>query len=167
MVRGSLGWVSYIRRSKSPEIPIILLEDLAALIGLTFAACGVGLTLATGDGRWDAAGTAAIGLLLVAVAIVLGIETKSMLMGESASPDDLKRVREALAQSNLGDVVHLRTMHLGPDDLLVAAKVALPGTIRLKDAAALVDEAEARIRVDVPAARLIYLETDVRKEGAK
>ena len=166
LVRGSLGWVSFIRRSKSPELPVILLEDLAALVGLAFAACGVGLTLVTGDGRWDAAGTAAIGLLLVVVAVILGIETKSMLMGESASPEDLERVRAALAQSNLGDVVHLRTMHLGPDDLLVVAKVTLPGTTRLKDAAALVDEAEARIRADVPAARLIYLETDVRRKGA-
>jgi cation diffusion facilitator family transporter len=164
-IRGSLGWAAFVRRSKSPELPVILLEDLAALTGLGLALAGVGLTLLTGDGRWDAAGTAAIGFLLVTVAIILGIETKSMLMGESASPEDLERVRAALARSNLGDVVHLRTMHLGPDDLLVAAKVALPSTMPLKEAVALVDQAEARIRAAVPVARLIYLEIGTQRKG--
>ncbi len=147
-----------------PQLPVILLEDLAALTGLVFALVGVGLTLITGDGRWDAAGTAAIGALLVAVALVLGRETKSMLIGESATPEDIARIRTALGASSLGDVVHLRTMHLGPDDVLVAAKVAAPGSTPLRDVAAAVDDAEARIREAVPAARLIYIETDVRRE---
>lgn len=164
-VRGSLGWVAFIRRSKSPELPVILLEDLAALVGLCFALGGVGLTLLTGDGRWDAVGTAAIGLLLVTVAVVLGIETKSMLMGESASAEDLERVRAALARSGFGEVIHLRTMHLGPDDLLVAAKVALPSSMPLKKATTLIDQAEARIRAGVPTARLIYLEIGTPGKG--
>jgi cation diffusion facilitator family transporter len=163
-VRGRLSWPAFVRRSRGPELPVILLEDLAALTGLVFALVGVGLTLITGDGRWDAAGTAAIGALLVAVALVLGRETKSMLIGESATPEDIARIRTALGASSLGDVVHLRTMHLGPDDVLVAAKVAAPGSTPLRDVAAAVDDAEARIREAVPAARLIYIETDVRRE---
>ncbi|MCJ7827260.1 MAG: cation transporter, partial [Demequinaceae bacterium] len=166
-VRGSLGWVAYIRRSRSPELPVILMEDLAALVGLVFAFAGIGLTRVTGDGRWDAAGTAAIGLLLVAVAFVLGIETKSMLMGESATTEDLAAIRDAFEASALGEVVHLRTMHLGPDDLLVAAKVAISGSTPLAKAAALVDDTEERIRAAVPAARLIYIETDVSRKGVR
>lgn len=163
LVRGSLGWVAFIRRSRSPELPVILLEDLAALMGLVFAFAGVGLTVATGDGRWDAVGTAAIGLLLVVVALILGVETKSMLMGESVTPEDLTLIRGALTESDLDEVIHLRTMHLGPNDVLVAVKVALDGGLPLTRVAALVDAAEERIRAAVPAARLIYIETDVRR----
>jgi len=165
-VRGALGWAAYVRRSRSPELPVILLEDCAALIGLLFAFAGVGLTLATGDGRWDGAGTAAIGFLLVAVAIVLGVETKSMLIGESATDEDREAIRASFASSGLGELIHLRTMHLGPDDLLVAAKVAMPGATTVTQAAALVDEAEVRIRDAVPAARLIYIETGEERKGA-
>jgi len=163
-VRGRLGWASFIRRSRSPELPVILLEDVAALLGLAFAFVGVSLTLATGDGRWDAAGTAAIGALLVTVALVLGTETKSMLMGESATPEDVRRIRTALARSDLGEIIHLRTMHLGPDDVLVAAKVAFPGSTTVAASAAMIDAAEARIREAVPAARLIYIETGVERK---
>jgi len=163
-IRGRLGWMAYIRRSRSPELPVILLEDFAALVGLLLAAVGVSLTLVTGDGRWDAAGTAAIGILLVAVALILGLETKSMLMGESATPEDIHRIRRALEDSDLGGVIHLRTMHLGPEDVLVAAKVAFPGTMTVAKVGALVDAAEERIRAAVPAARLIYIETGVQRE---
>ncbi len=165
-VRGSLGWVGFIRHSRGPELPVVLLEDLAAMTGLVFALVGVSMTIVTGDGRWDAAGTAAIGLLLVIVAVVLGRETKSMLIGESATPEDIARIRAAFAASSLGDVIHLRTMHLGPDDVLVAAKVAARGSTPLAQVAKAVDEAEAKIREAVPAARLIYIETDVRREDA-
>ena len=166
LVRGRLGWIAFIRGSRSPELPVILLEDSAALLGLAFALLGVSLTLATGDGRWDAGGTAAIGVLLVTVALVLGRETKSMLIGESATPEDVAAIRTALAASALGDIIHLRTMHLGPDDVLVAVKVALDGSTPLSSVAATVDAAEGRIREAVPAARLIYIETDVRREDA-
>lgn len=165
-VRGRLGWAAFIRRSRSPELPVILLEDLAALLGLAFAFIGVGLTLLTHDGRWDAAGTAAIGVLLVLVALVLGRETKSMLLGESATPEDVALIRASLAASGLGEVIHLRTMHLGPEDVLVAAKVAFPGDMPVAKVAARVDAAEERIRAAVPAARLIYIETGVRRKEA-
>jgi cation diffusion facilitator family transporter len=165
-VRGPLGWAAFIRRSRSPELPVILLEDSAALFGLVLALLGVSLTLVTGDGRWDAGATAAIGVLLVTVALVLGKETKSMLMGESATPEDLAQIRASLATAGLGDVIHLRTMHLGPEDVLVAVKVALDGALPLRAVSAIVDRAEAGIRGTVPAARLIYIETDVRREDA-
>ncbi|HEX7589762.1 MAG TPA: cation diffusion facilitator family transporter, partial [Demequinaceae bacterium] len=165
-VRGTLGWAGFIRGSRSPELPVILLEDVAALLGLVFAFVGVSLTLATGDGRWDAGGTAAIGVLLVTVALVLGRETKSMLLGESATPEDVRRIRAALETPDLGGVIHLRTMHLGPDDVLVAAKVAFPGETSVDTVAALVDAAEARIRAAVPAARLIYIETGVQRRDS-
>jgi len=165
MTRGNASWPAFVRKSRSPELPVILLEDLGALLGLTFALFGVSMTLITHNGLWDAAGTAMIGTLLCVIALVLGRETKSMLMGESATPEDVAAIRAALASSELGDVIHLRTMHLGPDDVLVAAKVGVPADFTAQQVARLVDGAEARIRAAVPAARLIYLEPDVRRTG--
>ncbi len=171
-VRGNATFPQFIKRSRSPELPVILLEDFAALIGLVLALVGVGLTLITGDGIWDAFGTAAIGLLLGVVAVVLAIETKSMLMGESATPEDVRKIRKALRDSELGEIIHMRTLHLGPEDVLVAAKVAVPAKATLVTVARMIDDAEAAIRAVVPAARLIYLEPDVlrapaKKKGAK
>ena len=124
--RGGAGWVEFIRRAKSPELPVILLEDFAALIGLGFALLGVGLSKVTGNGYFDVAGTAAIGLLLVAVAFVLAIETKSLLLGESASPQAQDRLRERLESTpGVERVIHMRTLHLGPEELLVAVKIGV------------------------------------------
>ncbi|WP_062213054.1 cation diffusion facilitator family transporter [Demequina oxidasica] len=161
-VRGKLGWLAFIRKSRSPELPVILLEDFGALLGLFFALFGVSMTLITGNGLWDAAGTAMIGLLLVIIAIVLARETKSMLMGESVTEEDDARIRAAFAESELGDIIHLRTMHLGPDDVLVACKVGVRPGATIEHIAAHVDDAERRIRAEVPAARLIFIEPDLR-----
>jgi len=163
--RGAASWMGFVRKSRSPELPIILLEDLGALLGLVFALFGVTLTLITHNGIWDAVGTALIGALLCTIAIVLGRETKSMLMGESATPEDIASIKRALAAAGLGDVIHLRTMHLGPEDVLVAGKVAVAAELTAQQVADLVDAAEVRIRDAVPAARLIYLEPDVRRAG--
>ena len=84
-IRGRASGSQFIRRAKSPELPVILLEDLAALLGLVFALFGVGLSKLTDNGYFDVAGTAAIGVLLVVVAIILAIETKWLLLGESAA----------------------------------------------------------------------------------
>ncbi|WP_062078073.1 cation diffusion facilitator family transporter [Demequina globuliformis] len=161
-VRGDLGWFEYIRRSRSPEIPVILLEDSAALAGLVFALFGISMTIVTGDGMWDAVGTALIGLLLLTNAIILARETKSLLMGESVTEEDLAKIRGAFAASPLSDVIHLRTMHLGPDDVMIAAKVGVAPGATIDDVAAHIDDAERRIRAAVPAARLIYIEPDLR-----
>ncbi|HVQ94378.1 MAG TPA: cation diffusion facilitator family transporter [Mycobacteriales bacterium] len=160
-VRGSANWVQFIRRAKAPELPVVLLEDTAALLGLVFALFGVSLAAITGDGIWDAVGTLAIGVLLGVVAIVLVIETKSLLVGEAASPDAVDRIRAALVGQGVDRVIHLRTMHLGPDELLVAAKVAMPRTTSLERVAAAIDAAERRVRAAEPVARVIYLEPDL------
>jgi cation diffusion facilitator family transporter len=160
-VRGDRSWVRFIRQAKSPELPVILLEDFAALLGLMFALFGVSMTLITHDGRWDAVGTVMIGLLLVAVAAVLALETSSLLLGEGASRDDVGRIREALEGQGVDRVIHLRTMYVGPDELLVAAKIAVPRTESAAEVSRAIDDAERRVRDAVPSAKLIFLEPDV------
>jgi cation diffusion facilitator family transporter len=161
-VRGKQGWVAFIRHAKAPELPIVLLEDFAALIGLTFAFLGVGLTVLTSNPQWDAIGTIAIGALLIAVAVVLGIETKSLLVGEGASPADVDAIRDAInGNPDVEALIHMKTLYLGPDELLVAAKLAFASKAKLVDVARSIDTVEAAIRAAVPAARLIYLEPDV------
>jgi cation diffusion facilitator family transporter len=161
-VRSGLGWVAFIRHARAPELPVILLEDFGALIGLAFALFGVGLTLLTGNGVWDGVGTLGIGALLVCIAVVLAIETKSLLIGESAAPTQVTAIENALdATPGVERIIHLRTMHLGPDELLVGAKVAtMPGSTATEIAGA-IDDAEARIREAVPIARVIYIEPDI------
>jgi divalent metal cation (Fe/Co/Zn/Cd) transporter len=141
---------------------VVLLEDLAALLGLVFALVGVGLTLLTGNAYWDVAGTVAIGLLLVTVAIVLAVETKSLLLGEGASRSSVDRIHAALeAQPEIERVIHMKTLHLGPDELLVAAKVGVRRTDSAAEVTAAIDAAESRIREAEPLARVIYLEPDI------
>ena len=161
-VRSGASWVAFIRRARAPELPVVLLEDFAALIGLVLALFGVGLTLLTGDGVWDGIGTIGIGSLLVMVAVVLATETKSLLLGESATDTDVAAISGALVQvAGLDGVIHLRTMHLGPEELLVAAKIAVSADKTAIQVADAIDEAEAMIRAAVPIARLIYLEPDI------
>jgi len=160
--RGKQSWVQFIRRAKAPELPVVLLEDVAALIGLVLAFIGVGLAVITGDGIWDGIGTVGIGVLLIVVAIVLGVETKSLLVGEGATEADHTSIIAALtAESDVERLIHLKTLYLGPDELLVAAKIALPASATLADVAATIDRVEARIREAVPIARVIYLEPDI------
>ena len=161
-VRGKQSWVHFIRNAKQPELPVILLEDLGALLGLVFALFGVSLTLITGNGIWDALGTAMIGFLLVAIAIVLALETKSLLLGESATKADSARISGAL-EADGTRIIHLKTMHLGPEELLVAAKISVGAAATGAEIAKVIDDAESRIREAVPIARVIYLEPDVER----
>lgn len=162
ITRGSTTWMQFIRRAKSPELPVILLEDFAALLGLVFAMFGVSLTLLTGNGMYDAAGTALIGILLVAVAAILAVETKSLLLGESATVNDVRAIEAALlGDGAIASVIHLKTMHLGPEELLVAAKIAVDGTDTAEEIVTAINAAEARIRAAVPIARVIFLEPDL------
>src|SRR6195952_4291801 len=164
LVRGDASWIQFVRRAKAPELPVILLEDFAALTGLAFALLGVGLTLITKEPIFDVLGTGLIGLLLVAVAVVLAVETKSLLLGEAASPEAQRRIEEALVGvDGIDGVIHMRTLHLGPDELLVAAKVAVTPTDSAADVALAIDAAEAAARAVEPAARVIYLEPDIRR----
>jgi cation diffusion facilitator family transporter len=161
-LRGRDSWIGFIRHAKQPELPVVLLEDVAALVGLLFALLGVGLTVLTGNPVWDGIGTILIGALLVAVAIILGIETKSLLVGEGASPGDNAKIRDALnAHPKVEAVIHMKTLYLGPDELMVAAKLAFPRATRAVELAAVIDEVEADVRAAVPQARVIYLEPDI------
>jgi cation diffusion facilitator family transporter len=164
-VRGQRSWAGFVRTAKAPELPVILLEDFAALLGLAFALFGVGMTLATGNGIWDALGTAMIGTLLVLVAIVLATEMKSLLIGESATADQVRAIKAALegdAGSAVERVIHLRTLHLGPEELLVGAKLAVGHQDHGHQIAAAIDAAEQRARESVPGLSLVmYLEPDI------
>ena len=160
--KGTGSWISFIRRAKAPELPIVLLEDTAALTGLVFALLGVGLTILTGNPVFDSLGTLAIGVLLILVALVLGIETKSLLLGEGASPENVATIRDAInANPRVESLIHMKTLYLGPDELMVAAKVAFPPSTRLVEIAVAIDALEADIRSKIPAARVIYIEPDL------
>ena len=162
LVRGGRGWGSFIRRTKAPELPVVLLEDLAALIGLVFAFAGVALSALTGDGRWDGVGSLAIGVLLAVAAAILAVETKSLLIGESASAEVQRQIVGALEDGpELRRVIHMRTVHTGPDSLVVAAKVEVPEDYSAAQVAAAIDIAERRVRAAVPIAGTIYLEPDI------
>src|SRR5690606_17040767 len=142
------------------------LEDLGAMVGLVLALGGVVLTIATGDGLWDGVGTMCIGVLLVVIAIVLAVETKSLLIGEGASPANVQAIERASAdERRVGRVIPTKTLHLGPDELLVGAKIAVRGNQSAAEVARAIDAAEARIRAAVPIARVIYLEPDLDRSA--
>ena len=162
LVRGRQSWVHFVRHAKAPELPVVLLEDIAALLGLVFAFLGVGLTIITGNSLFDAIGTLMIGTLLIVVAIILGIETKSLLVGEGANDDDLVKIEQAiLAGPEAERIIHMKTLYLGPDELLVAAKVGFHADQRLLEVSTATNVIEERIRHAVPTARVIYVEPDV------
>jgi cation diffusion facilitator family transporter len=164
LVRGEASWIQFVRRAKAPELPVILLEDFAALTGLAFALLGVGLTLITKEPIFDVIGTGLIGLLLVSVAVILAVETKSLLLGEAASVDAQRRIRAAIEGSEgIDSVIHMKTMHLGPEELLVAVKIAVSATDSAAQVAHAIDAAELAIREVEPTARVIYLEPDLRR----
>jgi divalent metal cation (Fe/Co/Zn/Cd) transporter len=161
-VRGKQTWSKYIRAAKAPELPVILLEDFAALVGLIFALFGVGMTLLTHNGIFDVIGTVMIGLLLVAVAIALAIETKSLLIGEAASPEAVARIAGALtATAGVERVIHMKTLHLGPEEVLVAAKIAVGPQASGAEVSETINRAELKIREEEPTVTALYLEPDI------
>ncbi len=160
--RGEQGWWQFIRHARAPELPVVLLEDLGALLGLVFALVGVLVAHLTGEPRWDAVGSIAIGVLLLVIAIVLMIEMKSLLIGESARPADVRRITEELRSGpNIAQVLEVRTQHIGPEELIVGAKVALEPGLTVEQIARSIDTTEANIRRSVPAARHLYVEPDL------
>ncbi|MFH8789568.1 cation diffusion facilitator family transporter [Streptomyces roseoverticillatus] len=166
-LRGKQSWGQFVRTAKAPELPVVLLEDFGALVGLVLALGGVGLSVVTGDGVWDGIGTLCIGALLVLIALVLASETKSLLLGEAAGPEQVAKIRAAAVDGEtVTRVIHMRTLHLGPEELLVAAKIAVQHDNTATEVADAIDAAEARIREAVPIARVIYLEPDIYREEA-
>ena len=166
-VKGDESWWTFIRRAKVPELPVVLLEDTGALIGLAFALSGVGLAEVTGNARFDAAGSIAIGVLLGVIAMILVVEMKSLLIGEAASPAMTAKIARAIeAAPHVCGLIHMRTQHLGPDELLVAAKVEFDAHLTTAELATVIDDVEAAMRASVPAARVIYLEPDIARARA-
>ncbi|MCE7006069.1 cation diffusion facilitator family transporter [Kibdelosporangium philippinense] len=161
LIKGDATWWGFIRQSRTPELPVVLLEDAGALFGLVFALIGVGLATITGDPIWDAVGTLMIGVLLGVIAIILIIEMKSLLIGEGATPRELDTIVDEIAAGRIERVIHIKTQYMGPEELLVAAKVALTPGLSVEEVAQAIDDAEQRIRNKVPSARLIYLEPDL------
>lgn len=161
-LKGSGTWWQFIRQAKVPELPVVLLEDTGALIGLVFALAGVGLSVLTGEPVWDGIGTLCIGVLLGVIAIILIVEMKSLLIGEGATPPVLSTIVRKLEEGeHVERVIHIKTQYLGPEEMLVAAKIALAPGLPVEAVARAIDEAEARVREAVPEARVIYLEPDL------
>jgi len=166
-VKQSESWWNFIRHSKSPELPVVLLEDLGALLGLLFAVLGVGFAVLLEEPRYDAVGSIAIGLLLGAIAVVLAVEMKSLLIGEAANPSVEARIRGAIESADgVRRLIHMRTLHLGPEELLVAAKLEFAGELDMPSLAKAIDGVEARVRAAAPEARVVYVEPDVTRPTA-
>ncbi|WP_306357709.1 MULTISPECIES: cation diffusion facilitator family transporter [unclassified Nocardia] len=166
-LKGRTSWWKFIRTTRNPELPVVLLEDTGALIGLLFAFLGVGLTMLTGSAVWDGIGTLLIGGLLLVIAIVLIVEMKSLLIGEGATPEEDRLIRAGLVDGTRIDrVIYLKTQYLAPDDLLVATKVSIVPGLGIAEVAAAIDDAEARVRAAVPNARDIYIEPDLYRARA-
>ncbi|HEY1967605.1 MAG TPA: cation diffusion facilitator family transporter [Pseudonocardia sp.] len=159
--KGERSWWGFIQDATEPELPVVVLEDFGALVGLVLALLGVGLSMLTGDGRWDGVGTVCIGLLLGVIAVILIVEMKSLLLGEGADANTVALITEALEAGRVERMIHIRTQYLSPDELLVGAKIALTPGLTIEDVAAAIDDAEQRIRAAVPQATLIYLEPDL------
>jgi divalent metal cation (Fe/Co/Zn/Cd) transporter len=161
-LKGPGGWWRFIRTSRNPELPVVLLEDTGALVGLVLALAGVGLTVLTGNPIWDGIGTLCIGVLLAVIAVILMVEMHSALIGEGATAQEGDAIRAALEQThNVDRLIHLRTQYIGPDELLVGAKIALAPKTELTTVASTIDAAEAAVRAAVPAVTVIYLEPDL------
>jgi len=156
------SWWGFIRRTKQPELPVVLLEDLGALVGLVIALSAITVSSITGDPLWDALGTLSIGLLLVSIAIVLAIEMKGLLIGESATLTDQQKIAAAIEiEPSVQRLIHMRTEHIGPDELLVGAKIELIDGLSVPEVVEVVNRVETSVRRAVPMARVMYLEPDI------
>src|SRR3954452_3998401 len=159
-LRARRSWTRFIRESRSPELPVLLLEDSGALLGLTLALAGILLSLVTGNPVFDGIGTLGIGVLLLAIGIVLAVEMRSLLLGESAQPELQRSIEAELAGTpGVRRVIHVLTQHLGPDELLVAAKVEFDPALTMPDLVDAINASERRVRTVAPRARM-YVEPD-------
>ena len=133
--RDRTGIVEHVQRSSDTTVKAALFEDIAAMIGLVLAAAGLVLRQLTGSGVWDAAASMAIGALLIVVAVKLGIDSRDLLIGRAADPEEQRAIRDEIEQTpGVDALIELLTMHLGPDHLLVAARVDFSGDINADEA---------------------------------
>jgi len=161
-VKGNKTWWGFIRSSRSPELPVVLLEDAGALIGLILAFIGVSLAAVTGNEFWDGAGTLSIGVLLLVIAAVLSVEMKSLLIGEAAVQPDIEAIKTALTgHPGVVRVIDVRTQHIGPEELLVAGKIEFEAGLSTERLSITIDEVEASMRKAVDLEMQIYLEPDL------
>jgi divalent metal cation (Fe/Co/Zn/Cd) transporter len=166
--RGTRSLKEYIQDTRQPELPVVLLEDMGALLGLVLALFGITMAVVTGDARWDGVGSLAIGTLLLVIAVFLAFEMAGLLVGESALPEQETAIRRALnAQPGVDSIIHMRTLHTGPDELLVAVKIGVRRDLPSSELAVVIDEAEQRVRTAVPTAKWIYLEPDIQRAQAE
>jgi cation diffusion facilitator family transporter len=164
-IKGDGSWWAFIRRSRVPELPVLLLEDFGALVGLAFALTGVLVAELTGNARFDALGSVAIGILLAFIAATLVVEMKSLLIGESATRYQRDKIETAINEHpKTSRLIHMRTEHLGPEELLVGAKIEFVDCMEAPALAAAIDAVELAIRTAVPEARVIYIEPDIFRD---
>lgn len=164
LVRGKRTWWQFIRAAKAPELPVVLLEDVGAEVGLILALGGLTMAEITANPRWDAVGSISIGVLLVGIAVILAIEMKGLLIGESAGDEHLIAIERAIGDSpHVNSIIHLRTMHLGPEELLVAAKIEYDRSLDVPALAAAIDATELNLRASVHVPAIIYIEPDIRR----
>lgn len=158
----SISWWKFIKDAKEPELPVVLLEDVGAEVGLSFALLGVVVAHLTGEPRWDAAGSLAIGVLLIAIACILAVEMKSLLIGEAAAVEVEAVITTALMGSpEVRKIIHMKTMHLGPEEILLAVKIEFNSALSVAQLAEAIDEAERRARAATGATLMIYIEPDI------
>jgi cation diffusion facilitator family transporter len=161
-LKGSQSWWRFIKTARVPELPVLLLEDFGALAGLMIALGAIALSLVTENPVWDGYGTLAIGVLLLVIAVILVIEMRTLLLGESATPEDVDKISRAIEGSpDVTRLIHMRTVHQGPEDVLVAAKVEFVRTLDVVGVSRAINEVELRIRSAVPIAKMIYLEPEI------
>jgi len=161
-LKGDGSWWAFIKRSRIPELPVVLLEDLGALLGLVLALVAVTISVAFDALVWDGIGTLSIGLLLGVIAAILATEMRSLLLGESATEENTEKIKNAiLGTPNVSRLIHLRTQHIGAEELLVVAKVAFSPGLDMTQLADAINDIERRVRVEVPIARLMYIEPDI------
>jgi cation diffusion facilitator family transporter len=163
--RPDMSWWRFVRTTKQPELPVVLLEDTGALVGLILALGGVITAQVTDEPRWDAVGSISIGVLLIVIAVFLIIEMKSLLIGESAGREARAAIVGAIETTpGVERLIHMRTEHLGPDEILVTAKIEYASAMRFREVVAAINDTEDHIRAAVPAATIIYLEPDVLRD---
>ncbi len=165
---GLLSYVGMAEQSKNPTVIVVLFEDTAAIVGLIVAGLGISIAYKTGNSYFDAAASIVIGLILVGVAVFLAKETKGLLIGESASQDDRKKIRAAiLSISRVRNCGNLLTMHMGPHEILVNIEVEFADNLSTDEIEQTVGQIEIRIKKAVPSVKKIYIEANALKQFTK